>query len=137
LDNAGPGAPELDLRYRLRGLYAELAEATAAECAGACERPHSCCAATYCHFAMEFAERNWGVVLSPTGHGRLPLMGATGCIALPHLRPLCTAHTCAVSQFGGKPGDDDWTERYFALQEAIAEIETALFGSGMLVPSPA
>jgi hypothetical protein len=121
----------------LRALYAELAAATAPECAGACERPRSCCAETYCNFTMEFAEANWGLVLVPTGHRRLPLMGPEGCTAAPHLRPMCTAHTCAVSQFGGKPGDGDWTERYFALLAAIAEIETALFGDRMLASDPA
>ena len=127
---------ERDLRQRLQALYGDLAAITAAECASACERPHSCCAEAYCHFAMEFAAANWGVALLPTGHGRLPLMGPAGCTAAPHLRPMCTAHTCAVSRFGGKPGDLDWTARYFALQEAIAEIETALFGNGMLAARP-
>ena len=124
------------MRQRLQRLYAELSAVTAPECAGACERPRSCCAAAYCDFAMEFAQANWSVVLAPTGHGRLPLMGPAGCTAAPHLRPMCTAHTCAVSQFGGKPGDHAWTERYFALQEMIAEIETALFGNGMRATIP-
>jgi len=125
------------LRRRLIKLYAELAAVTTPECASACARPHSCCAPIYCQFAIEFAQANWGVALVPTGHGRLPLMGPAGCIAEPHLRPMCTAHTCAVSQFGGKPDDSTWTERYFALQEAIAEIETALFGANIFASGAA
>ena len=32
-------------------------------------------------------------------------MGPRGCIATPHLRPLCTFHTCAVNAWGGKSDD--------------------------------
>jgi hypothetical protein len=115
------------LRQRLVALYAELAAMTEPECAAHCARPHTCCDEKYCGFAMSFARENWGVELAPTWHATLPLMGPDGCTAAPHLRPICTAHTCDISDFGCKRGDSPWTARYFEIQDAIAAIETELF----------
>ena len=114
-------------RQRLISLYAALAAMTEPECAASCARPHSCCDEKYCGFAIAFARENWDVELTPTWHASLPLMGDDGCTAAPHLRPICTAHTCDISASGCKHGDSAWTARYFELVDAIAEIETALF----------
>jgi hypothetical protein len=54
-------------------------------------------------------------------------MGDDGCTAPAHLRPICTAHTCAVCEHGTKPGDPAWTARYQALTSAIETIEAELF----------
>jgi hypothetical protein len=115
------------LRQRLIALYAELAAMTEHECANNCDHPHSCCDEKYCSFAIAFARENWGAELTPTWHAALPLMGPDGCIAAPHLRPICTAHTCAISEFGCKQGDEAWTARYFAIRDEIETIETRLF----------
>ena len=65
-----------------------------------------------------------GVTLVPTGHPTLPFMGPNGCTVEPHLRPLCTMHTCAINAFGFKPDDPEWTVKYFVLRELIEEAMT-------------
>lgn len=115
-------------RARLVTLYAELAAHTEGECSGACVRPLSCCEERYCLIAIDFAKTHWQTDLVETWHAALPLMGAGGCTAEPHLRPVCTAHTCAICEHGEKPGDEAWTARYHALMSEIGAIETGLFG---------
>ena len=111
---------------KLIPLYQQMADLTAPECAQTCPNPHSCCDSMYCEMAMEIATDR-GVVLGRTDHPTLPLMGPSGCTAPPHVRPLCTLHTCAISGLGVKPGDDEWTARYFELREKIEELEYAEF----------
>jgi hypothetical protein len=118
-----------ELRRRLVDLYVDLAAHTESECSGRCRRPFSCCAEQYCAFAIEFARDDWGVELQPTWHKALPLMGPDGCTAAPHLRPMCTAHTCEICEHGSKPGDAAWTRRYYELVDAIAEIEAQVLPS--------
>ena len=118
---------EDDLRARLIALYAELAAHTEPECAAACARPFTCCEERYCALAIDFAREHWDVALQPTWHRTLPLMGPRGCTAAPHLRPICTAHTCETNEYGCKRGDAAWTKRYDALRQAIGDIEAALF----------
>ncbi len=94
-----------DLRRRLIALYAELGAHTEPECAGnRCPKPLSCCAPMYCDLASDFAREHWGVKLEPGWHPTLPFMGPTGCTVAPHLRPICTAHTCEVNEHGRKRG---------------------------------
>lgn len=114
--------PAEELRRRLVTLYAELAAHTEPECGG-CARPFSCCDARYCAIAIDFARAHWNVELAPTWHRALPLMGPGGCTAAPHLRPICTAHTCETNEHGCKRGDAAWTTRYALLRSAIGEIE--------------
>jgi hypothetical protein len=111
---------------KLIDLYVEMAKLTqplcAGEGAGACRAPHSCCSPEYCEMAMERAVEI-GQPLVPTSHPTLPLMGPNGCIAPPHVRPLCTAHVCCINGFGCNPADARWTKRYFALRERICSAE--------------
>ena len=116
-----------DLRRKLVALYAQLAAHTEPECSGRCERPRSCCEEKYCAFAIEFAWTHWRVELPATWHPALPLMGDDGCTAAPHLRPICSAHTCEVCTHGAKRGDPAWTARYYEITYAIAEIEAVVF----------
>lgn len=115
-------------RDRLVALYREMAALTEPECLAACRQPMTCCDARYCEIAMDFAAEHWGVDLQPTWHAVLPLMGPDGCTVAPHLRPICTAHTCDICEHGAKPGDPAWTDRYHALREAIADLEAELLG---------
>jgi hypothetical protein len=119
-------------RERLVALYEELSVLTARECDAACVRPRSCCEARYCALAIDHARTHWRIELTETWHPALPLMGDDGCTAAPHLRPICTAHTCAVCAHGEKPGDAAWTARYRALTEEIDDIESRLFGGARL-----
>lgn len=105
-------------------LYKQIAAHTLPECANTCRVPYSCCSPEYCHMAIEHAKNRWGVELPIVGD-KLPLMGSDGCTAAPHLRPLCTLHTCQVNSMGCKLGDMAWTERYFELRDEIEELEYA------------
>jgi len=116
-----------ELRGRLIDLYAQLAALTRIECAGNCARPQTCCDEKYCAMAIDFAKSHWRIELEPTWHAALPLMGEAGCTAAPHLRPICSAHTCEICAHGFKRGDAAWTDGYYALLNAIAEIEAITF----------
>lgn len=122
-----PEAVRKSTRRQLVALYAELAAHTAPECEGSCERPQTCCAPRYCALAIDFAHKYWHVDLPATWHRTLPLMGTAGCTAAPHLRPICSAHTCEVCQYGRKRGDPAWTARYQQLCSSIADVEVAVF----------
>ncbi len=115
-----------ELRQRLIALYAELAAHTEPECAANCPKPLSCCAERYCLIAIDHAAERWGVRLEPSWHPALPMMGPTGCLVEPHLRPICTAHTCDVCEHGEKRGDPAWTDRYYALLDEIAALEAVV-----------
>lgn len=109
-------------------LYAEMSALTAPECDSACRVPHSCCASEYCELAIQWAKEGYGIDL-PRVNGEkangevLPLMGANGCTAAPHYRPICTVHTCAISGMGCKQGDPTWTKKYFKLRDKIDSLE--------------
>ncbi len=117
----------IDSRKHLIDLYARLAAHTEGECSQRCERPRSCCEERYCLMAIDFAATHWQRELQPTWHRALPLMGDDGCTAAPHLRPVCTAHTCEMCAHGEKRGDAVWTARYHEIMAAIAAIEADLF----------
>lgn len=106
-------------------LYAEMAAHTEPECASTCRRPHSCCSPEYCEATIEYASERWDLTLDRTDHPKLPLMGPSGCTAAPHLRPMCTFHTCDINGLGYKRDDLGfvWTNKYFQIREAIEEKE--------------
>jgi hypothetical protein len=109
-------------------LYEKMSEHTKNECAKNCKLPHTCCSIEYCNIAYEYAKEEYGIELQETdlyhdGHTRLPYMSETGCTVQPHLRPLCTLHTCAIYAWGFKPNDEEWTKKYFEIRERIDEVE--------------
>ena len=103
-------------------LYDDMAKHTEPECAN-CRAPHSCCSHEYCEMAIEYAQERYGVTLEPTGHPTLPMMGPNGCTVAPHMRPLCTLHTCTINSVGFKPYDAPWTRKYFKLRNQIDRLE--------------
>jgi hypothetical protein len=113
---------------KLIQLYKQMAELTLPECKR-CNIPLSCCSAEYCEFTIEFAKER-GVELKPTGHERLPLMAPGGCTAPPHLRPMCTFHTCDMNSYGTNKKDKtgQWVIRYFDLRAEIEEEEAKISG---------
>ena len=114
-------------RSRLIELFRQMAELTLPECK-ACRNPLSCCSPEYCHLTMQHARLHWQTELMPTEHhATLPLMGPNGCVAPPHLRPICTLHTCDVNSIGCKKGDPIWTRKYFELREEIELLGYELF----------
>lgn len=121
-----PKDPERQ-KAQLVVLYQEMATLTLPECRDSCRVPYSCCSPEYCHIAAQIAKEEWDTELTPTGHPKLPFMGETGCIVPPHMRPMCTNHTCAVNGLGFKPGDMAWTKKYFQIREQIERIELSRF----------
>ncbi len=107
-----------DKLQELITLSQKMFDLTKGECTR-CPKPHSCCDAVYCQAAANYAKGTWGIDLPKTNHPTLPFMGPQGCTVPPHLRPICTVHTCEVSSLGFKRGDPEWTKRYFELREAI------------------
>lgn len=107
----------------LIALYAEMHALTHSECSN-CREPYSCCEERYCQMSIEHAAKH-GLVIEPTGHPTISLMGPGGCIAAPHLRPVCTFHTCDIRWHKGKPGDPEWTEKYWYLSRQIIAAERA------------
>jgi hypothetical protein len=105
--------------------YREMSEHTKRECSDVCVVPRSCCTPAACDDAIDHAAQRYDIELKPTGHPKLPLMGPNGCIADPHLRPICTVHTCEINGKGFKSGPDGeaWTTRYFELRERIDDLE--------------
>lgn len=106
-------------------LYARMSDITSPECASTCKLPHSCCSGEYCEMTIEDARDKWSTTLVRTDHPTLPLMGPTGCVAAPHLRPLCTFHTCEVNSWGSKSNDPEgkWTTEYFEVRTQIEALE--------------
>lgn len=100
-------------------LMQQMADLTLPECQK-CPVPLSCCDSMYCEMALEYAKDEWGVTLERTNHPTLPLMGPNGCTAAPHLRPLCTLHTCKINALGTSR-NAEWDKQYFDLREKIEE----------------
>ena len=101
-------------------IFQQMADLTLPECRK-CPNPLSCCSPEYCEMAIDYARNTCGVTLERTEHPKLPLMGESGCTVAPHLRPLCSLHTCEINSMGLKRGDKEWTEKYFQLRVEIEE----------------
>lgn len=82
-----------------------------------CRFNYSCCSPEYCAIAIDYA-LEIGEELTTTNHQRLPLMGKDGCVAPPHVRPLCTLHTCKINSIGFT-NNKDWDKKYFRLRDVI------------------
>lgn len=106
----------------LKVLMQEMADITLPECKNSCNVPLSCCDPLYCEITKTFAKDFYNIDLVETGHPKLPYMSETGCTIEPHLRPICTMHTCAVGSLGYKPNDVVWTTNYFQLRDRIDEL---------------
>lgn len=105
---------------RLIKLFKTMSELTAPECAKTCNVPHSCCSSEYCDMAQDFINRE-GADVQIQDHPILKYMGPNGCVVPPHLRPLCTLHTCEINSIGFKAGDEEFTEEYFRVRGLIEE----------------
>jgi hypothetical protein len=108
---------------RLVQLYQEMSDHTKGKCGATCGmlpdlRPHRCCERTFCAAAREYARTEYGIDLVPTGHPTIPYMGPNGCTVAPHLRPICTLHTCEINSVGCTK-DPQWDEKYFELFDDI------------------
>jgi len=105
---------------KLVGSYERMADLTLAHCKTSCRSLGSCCSPEYCAMAIEIARDEWGMELKTTNHPTLPLLDATGrCTAPPHVRPLCTVHSCDISALGFFRSDVSLTRRYFVLRQQI------------------
>lgn|SRR6185503_7234658 len=118
-------------------LYRRMAELTLSHCLKCPTRcATKCCDPDYCAMVPKIANERGEPVPATTGHSTLPYMGPSGCVAPPHLRPLCTLHLCDINSVGfiRKPADKtgrkgpvdlDATNDYFALREEINDAECA------------
>lgn len=118
-----------DAKQRVIKLAKEMYEHTRPECGGPDCAPFKvggCCAPEHCLVTREYAAENWGVELEVTDHPTLMFMGPEGCTVKPHLRPICTVHTCAINNLGFKKprgGDSgmEWTDKYNELRGRWSE----------------
>ena len=97
-------------------LSKEMYEITRPKC-GNCKLPFSCCDKRYCELSIEYAKKYWNVDLTPTDNEEFPLLGPDGCIAAPHLRPVCTVHVCEQNYVR----DEYYCEKYFELRDRLGE----------------
>ena len=118
-----------ELRAAIARGYREMSELTKAKCGGKhcpdmVHKAYRCCDRLHCEMAIDHARKVWGIRLPTTGH-QFPLMGASGCTALPHLRPVCTLHQCQI-QATGSTTDRQWDARYFRLKNKLVQLERQL-----------
>ena len=117
---------EMTDRNDLIPLYAQMADLTKPECRK-CRRPHGCCNKGECLDTIAFAKEFWNIDLPMTENADIPLLGSdNSCSVPPHLRPICTVHTCQISGLGTS-GDQEWDAKYFSLREQIADMEFEIF----------
>lgn len=105
---------------RLVEAYQQLADHTRPKCAS-CRAPFACCQPDHCETTRQMALELFGVALVETGHPRLPFMGESGCIVAPHMRPVCSVHTCGINA-AGHDSDAVWDERYWKLRFEADEL---------------
>ena len=118
-----------ELRAAISRGYREMSELTKVKCGGdKCpgvgNRAYRCCDRMHCQMTIDHAYKDWGIRLPTTGH-QLPLMGPTGCTALPHLRPWCTLHQCQIQETGCTK-DRAWDAKYFRLRNKLLRLEQQL-----------
>lgn len=102
----------------LIGLYQQMSDLTAPFCADKCPNRFKCCAPEHCEKAASYAKEKYGIELERIGI-ELPFLGPNGCTVAPHLRPVCTMHTCLMSQLGFHPYDSAFTQKYLKLRKEI------------------
>ena len=116
--------PITKINEELIDLYQQMYEHTKYECSHVCKVPHSCCSDDICEMVAHFIPELWGhEAPDKTDHPKLRFMGLEGCILAPHLRGLCTVHTCAINAFGEKPKAPEWNEKYWGLRNQIDDLE--------------
>ncbi len=70
--------------------------------------------------AIQIAKDEWGVDIQDTGNTKLPLIGPEGCIAPPHVRPLCAAHVCEGTLMRQSL---EFQDEYFKIRDRISALE--------------
>lgn len=108
------------MNKKIQSLWDRMYEMTNKEC-GKCRAPYSCCSPEYCEQADEYSQEQ-GVTLQKTDHPTLLFMGPDGCTVLPHLRPMCTVHTCDITALGFHKSDPDWTDSYWKLRDQLRDL---------------
>lgn len=109
-------------------LYRRIADLTLGHCKQTCRNIGSCCSPEYCYLTIEIARDEWGTELPKTEHPTLPLLSLTGeCTAPPHMRPLCSLHSCDIANLGHFRSDVALTDKYFRLRREIDRLEFVRF----------
>lgn len=124
-DLSGSGKSDMNtiekINTELVRVYQEMSELTRPEC-GKCRIPLSCCDPMYCDLAEDWAKARWSTTLEKGDHPRLHYMSSGGCTVPPHMRPICTLHTCAINSCATS-GNPLWDKKYFRLRAKIAALE--------------
>jgi hypothetical protein len=108
---------------RLITLYKNIADITFQDCKVKCRRLGSCCEPMYCEIAIAFAKDTYGIELEQTGN-KIPLLRDGGtCVAEPHLRGMCSMHSCDINSVGFFKGNPQLTNQYFEVRDEIESIE--------------
>ena len=118
-----------ELRAAISRGYREMSELTKVKCGGdKCpgvgNRAYRCCDRVHREMTIDHAYKDWGIRSPTTGH-QLPLMGPTGCTALPHLRLWCTLHQRQIQETGSTK-DRGWDAKYFRLRNKLIRLEQQL-----------
>lgn len=105
-------------------LYKDMADLTLEHCTRTCKTLGLCCSQEYCEFTIEYARDEYGVTLLRTKDLKVPLRAEDGsCTAAPHLRPLCTLHSCDISAVAVFKREPELTKRYYKLRSKIDRAE--------------
>ncbi len=116
-----------DLVHQLAEKYQEIAALTFEHCQQTCSRLGWCCERDYCLAAIGYARDHFEVDLAITTNAKIPLLGPDGkCTAPPHMRPMCSVHSCDINSIGVFRGDRPRTSAYFKLREEIDLLELQL-----------
>ncbi len=111
-------------REKIIRLYRDMADLTLEHCTRTCRNLGSCCAFEHCEFTIEYAREEYGVTLLRTKDLKVPLRAEDGsCTAAPHLRPLCTLHSCDISAVAVFKREPELTKRYYKLRGKIDSVE--------------
>jgi hypothetical protein len=104
----------------LKELFYQLYLHTRDECAH-CFPPFNCCEKRYCDMATKHAKDIYNLdITNLKVREDIPYLDSKrGCLIEPHLRPICTLHTCEISRYGCKRNDPEWTQRYYELRGMI------------------
>lgn len=111
---------------KFKELSQHMSDHTANECGSPDCRPYKrggCCTQFDCEMAASIAA-GMGENVRPLSisNDEVRFFSADQpCVLKPWQRPVCTWHTCKINALGFKPGDVEWTTRYFRLREAMNE----------------
>jgi hypothetical protein len=108
-------------------LWQEMAELTYGQCQNSCKCLGSCCSASYCEIAEDYAKTK-GIKFKKTGNTIPYLTNEGKCVIPPQYRWFCTIQQCDISSLGSFKGKPELTERYYVLRERLDKLISVEIG---------